>query len=168
MAGLFGLFGKKNNDEPKGSFFLSPDESKTYGDIEFMRTSKTVTRTFVKTVGNPDGGEVVSQVSSDRAIKRDAKNAQRVISQTSAPVPVADVVTAPAPAPVATPAPAAAPAATTPAPAPAPAPVAETPVAVAETPAPAPAPAPVAAPAPEPEVDNSMDMFRSMAKKIRR
>ena len=167
MAGFFGLFGGNKNDEPKGSFFLSPDESKTYGDIEFMRTSKTVTRTFVKTVGNPDGGEVVSQVSSDRAIKRDAKNAQRVISQTSAPVPVADVVSAPAP--VATPAPAPAPVAT---PAPAPAPVAETPAPapapVAATPAPAPAPAPVATPAPEPEVDNSMDMFRSMAKKIRR
>ena len=77
MAGFFGLFGKKK-DEPKDAFFLSPDESKTYGDIDYMRTSKTVRRTFVKTVGNPEGGEVVSQVSSDRMIKRDGSEAKRI------------------------------------------------------------------------------------------
>jgi hypothetical protein len=79
MAGFFGLFGKKK-DEPKDAFFLSPDESKTYGDIDYMRTSKSVRRTFVKTVGNPEGGEVVSQVSSERMVKRDGSEAKRISS----------------------------------------------------------------------------------------
>lgn len=80
MAGFFGLFGKKNKQDntPKDAFFLPPDESKTYGDIDYMRTSKTIRRTFVKTVGNPKGGEVVSQVSSNKAIKADGSDAKRI------------------------------------------------------------------------------------------
>jgi hypothetical protein len=80
MAGFFGLFGKKNKQDntPKDAFFLTPDESKTYGDIDYMRTSKTVRRTFVKTVGNPKGGEVISQVSSDKMMKTDGSDAKRI------------------------------------------------------------------------------------------
>jgi hypothetical protein len=85
MAGFFGLFSKKNKQDnvPKDAFFLSPDESKTYGDIDYMRTTKTVKRTFVKTVGNPQGGEVVSQVSSEKMRKADGRDAKRITPKTA-------------------------------------------------------------------------------------
>ena len=151
MAGFFGLFGKKK-DEPKDAYFLSPDESKSYGDIDFMRTSKTVRRTFVKTVSNPEGGEVISTVSSEKAVSRDGKEAKRIAPKsasnggfTSSFGNTSFTPSTPAPAP-------------TPAPTPAPEPVAES----------KPEPAPAPAPAPEPQPDNSMDMFRNMAKQIKR
>ena len=86
MAGFFGLFGKKK-DQPKGAFFLSADDSKSYGDIEYMRTPKTVRRTFVKTVGNPEGGEVVNQVSSDKMVKRSGNDAKRITPKTISSTP---------------------------------------------------------------------------------
>ena len=60
MAGFFGLFGKKTKyvDEPQQNissaqssedFYLSSDDAKTLGDIEYMRTPKAVRRTFPKT-----------------------------------------------------------------------------------------------------------------------
>ena len=45
MAGFLGLGG--NSEE----FFLDPDDAKSMGDIEFMRTPKKVKRTFAKTKG---------------------------------------------------------------------------------------------------------------------
>ena len=78
MAGFFGLFGKKEEDEgPKDAYFLSADDSKTYGDIDYMRTSKTVRKTFVKTVGSPNVGEVFNTVSSESQVKRSGNDARR-------------------------------------------------------------------------------------------
>ncbi len=73
MAGFFGLFGNKNKkQQSKDAYFLSSDDSKTYGDIDYMRTAKTVRRTFVKTIGNPDGGESISTLSSVQKAKKNA------------------------------------------------------------------------------------------------
>jgi hypothetical protein len=69
MTGFIkGLFGKKQQDtaqnngnvpSPKqGSYYLDPDDAKTFGDIDYMRTSKTVKRTFAK------GSARVRQVSA--------------------------------------------------------------------------------------------------------
>ncbi len=80
MAGFFGLFGKKE-DGPKDAYFLSSDDSKTYGDIEYMRTSKTIRRTFVKTVGNPEGGETFNTVSSENQVKGNANQAKTITSK---------------------------------------------------------------------------------------
>ncbi len=59
MAGFFGLFGNKTKyvdepmdmsaPEPKEAFYLEPDDAKTLGDIDFMRTPITIRRTFPKT-----------------------------------------------------------------------------------------------------------------------
>ncbi len=51
-------------------FFLTPDEAQTLGDINYMRKSVRVRHTFPKTLKNPDGFEVVKEVSSseDRSI----------------------------------------------------------------------------------------------------
>lgn len=80
MAGLFGLFGKKNNQpqqpkQPKEAFFLEPDDAKTFGDIDYMRKSKTVRRTFPKTASNKEGGELIQEVSS---IKMATKTSSQV------------------------------------------------------------------------------------------
>ena len=65
------LFGSKddNNGEQaprqkQKAFFLDPDEAKTYGDIEYMRKPNTVRRSFPKSLGNPEGGEQVEEVSA--------------------------------------------------------------------------------------------------------
>lgn len=70
MAGLFGLFSKKNNNPvEKDAYYLTPDESKTYGDIDYMRTSKTVRKTFAKSVSG-GGGELIQEVSAMKAKKK--------------------------------------------------------------------------------------------------
>jgi hypothetical protein len=57
MAGLFG-FGSKNEE-----FFLDSDDAKTMGDIDYMRKSKKVKRTFPNTIGGK-GAKIVQEVSS--------------------------------------------------------------------------------------------------------
>ncbi len=74
MAGLFGLFGGKKKEtqptQPKDAFFLDPDSAKTFGDIDYMRKSKTVRRTFPKTAGNKEGAELIQEVSSMKMAKK--------------------------------------------------------------------------------------------------
>ncbi|MDX2211771.1 MAG: hypothetical protein SFY66_00655 [Oculatellaceae cyanobacterium bins.114] len=73
MAGLFGFFGKKKGVEEKTpatnegqsqAFFLDSDDAKTFGNIDYMRTVKTIKRTFPKTAGNKSEFESVVQVSA--------------------------------------------------------------------------------------------------------
>lgn len=45
-------------------FFLEPDDAKTLGDINYMRQSKRVRRTFPKTKGNGKSFEVIKEVSA--------------------------------------------------------------------------------------------------------
>jgi hypothetical protein len=45
-------------------FFLSPDDAMTMGDINYMRTSKRTRRTFPKTLKNKDGSAFENEVSS--------------------------------------------------------------------------------------------------------
>lgn len=74
MAGLFGLFGKKNNAEAPpsasngakpGAYFLDADDAKTMGNIEYMRSKKVIKHKFPKTAGNGGEFEVEYEVSSD-------------------------------------------------------------------------------------------------------
>jgi hypothetical protein len=71
MAGFFGLFGSKakyleevteQDRKPptqKGeAYFLDADEAKSFGNIEFMRKSNTIRRTF------PKIGESIKDISS--------------------------------------------------------------------------------------------------------
>jgi hypothetical protein len=77
---LGGLFSSKKSDpapeqeqEPKwtyqptedaNSYFLDTDSAKTFGDIDYMRTAKTVRKTFPKMGGSAEGAEVVEVTSS--------------------------------------------------------------------------------------------------------
>ncbi len=154
MAGFFGLFGGKKNQGPqsKEAFFLSEDEAKTFGNIDFMRKEVVVRRTFAKKKGQAEEMESVKSISSSTS-----KEVGEAVK------PVTATFSAPAPA---TPAPAS----STPAAAePAPAAAAESAPAAAAEPTPATAAAPVSAePAVRRTPDTGMDMFRDMAKKMRR
>ncbi|MGF1540661.1 MAG: hypothetical protein ACFCU5_09460 [Pleurocapsa sp.] len=45
-------------------FFLNSDDAQTLGDINYMRKSKRVRKTFPKTLKNKDGFEITVDVSS--------------------------------------------------------------------------------------------------------
>jgi len=76
IKGLFGVKAREGNiSESQGTppsaskadskaFFLEPDDAKTFGDIDYMRSSKTVRRTFPKTKGNGGEFEQVKNVSA--------------------------------------------------------------------------------------------------------
>ena len=143
MAGFFGLFGGKDKaPQSKEPFFLSEDEAKTYGNIDFMRKEVVVRRTFAKKKGQAEEMESVKSISSSTSKKvgEAVRPATTSFGASSFAAPAA----------------------------PAPTPAAETPATpAAETPA-----APAAAAPQEPVArrtpDTSMDMFRNMAKKMRR
>lgn len=49
MAGFFGLFSKKKEEEdpqPKDAFFLDDESAKSMGDTEYMKAPKSIRRTF--------------------------------------------------------------------------------------------------------------------------
>ncbi|BAW95240.1 hypothetical protein NIES970_01420 [[Synechococcus] sp. NIES-970] len=73
---LFGLFGgkKKNNDTPKGDFFLDFEEAQTFGNTEYMKKPVTIKRTF-PTVRGEKGATLVTQVSSENMRKVDPNQA---------------------------------------------------------------------------------------------
>ena len=104
MAGFFGLFGGKtkyvdetitdntdntdNTDsavrasDQKENFFLSSDDAKTLGDINFMRQSKTVKKTFAKSKSG-GGGELIQEISSLGKVKKSINQASQSISNSS-------------------------------------------------------------------------------------
>lgn len=64
IRGLFGSKSKKEDGEAKAkkdtnAYYLDSDSSKTFGDIDYMRTAKAVTKSY------PNGrGEVTEVISS--------------------------------------------------------------------------------------------------------
>ena len=48
----------------KNDFFLDPDDAMTMGDINYMRKAKRTRRTFPKTLKNKDGFALENEVSS--------------------------------------------------------------------------------------------------------
>lgn len=63
---LFGSKSNNNEEKPKRqkAFYLDPDDAKTYGDIDYMRESRKTRKTFPKTLDNPEGSELVEEVSA--------------------------------------------------------------------------------------------------------
>ena len=49
----------------KKDFFLDPDDAQTMGDINYMRMAKKVRKTFPKTLKNPNGFAIERSVSSE-------------------------------------------------------------------------------------------------------
>ena len=78
--GLFeAIFGKgapKDDTAPKQAYYLSDDDSKTYGNIEYMRSNKTVRRTFAKKKGQTEHMESIRQISSLKSANLDSNPVQ--------------------------------------------------------------------------------------------
>jgi hypothetical protein len=150
------LFGGRNNDAPKGEYFLDDDAAKSMGNTDYMREVKTVRRTFPKGPGAEEF-EQVNRISAESRRLADSRGAVST-SQTSK-ITRADVSTGNAPSFQAPKYQAPSYQASTPAPAPA----AEfKPTEVSES------PQPKGAPRRTGGSDGGMDMFRNMAKTIKR
>ncbi len=52
-----------------GTFYLDPDDAKSYGNIEYMRSSKTVRRTFARKAGETEEKESIRQISATKAVR---------------------------------------------------------------------------------------------------
>jgi hypothetical protein len=69
---FFGLFDKKDKkDESKSkdsSYFLDQDSAKTFGDIDYMRTPKSVRKTF-PTVNGVKGADIVGVFSANERME---------------------------------------------------------------------------------------------------
>ena len=95
MAGFFGLFGGKtkyvdetdtdaaSTSDQEEDFFLSSDDAKTLGDINYMRQSKTVKRTFAKTKSG-GGGELIQEISALGKAKKSSNQTSQSVSNSSA------------------------------------------------------------------------------------
>lgn len=76
IRGLFSRKDKKTSaPQPRqtGAFFLSEDDAKTYGDIDYMRSNRVVKRTFARKKGVTEELESVRQISAMGAQKLDSK-----------------------------------------------------------------------------------------------
>lgn len=54
----------QNNPTNTGAFYLEFDDARTYGNLDYMRTSKKIRRTFPKTASSPEEMELIQQVSA--------------------------------------------------------------------------------------------------------
>jgi hypothetical protein len=166
MAGLFGLFGGKKEDDtqPKDAFFLDDESAKSMGDTEYMKAPKNIRRTYPAGAAGTGHFEVVKTVSAMKSSANDSRTdlvPKRVEAPAPTYTPAATFAQASSFGGAATPSfgGAATPSYSAPAP----------------TPAPAPAPTPTPSPSVSNEVvqqrrqsDDSMDMFRNMAKSIKK
>ena len=143
---VFGKSVPKDDTQPKQAYYLSDDDAKTFGNIEYMRSNKVVKRTFAKKKGETEHMESVRQISATTATNLDGNSngyaqPQPTFGSYAAPAPTS----APAPAPAAT--------------------------ASVEQSAPVETPKAESTPEPAPRrkpASSDMDMFRNMAKDIRR
>lgn len=75
MTGFIrGLFGGNNGAQPptpeeKEAFYLQPDDAKSFGNIEYMRSNKVVRRTFARKQGVTGELESIRQVSALESVR---------------------------------------------------------------------------------------------------
>jgi len=58
---------RKESAKKEDSFFLEPDEAVSLGNVNYMRRSNTIRRTFPGTADSPGGKEMVMEVASMEA-----------------------------------------------------------------------------------------------------
>ncbi|MGI8934835.1 hypothetical protein [Leptolyngbya sp. BC1307] len=63
---VFGKGEPKNDTQTKQAYYLNDDDAKTFGNINYMRSSKTVRRTFAKKKGK-EHLESIRQISALKA-----------------------------------------------------------------------------------------------------
>ena len=72
---FFGLFGKKKEEDPqpKDAFYLEDEVAQSMGDTSYMKTSKSIRRTFPSGAAGTGHFEVISTVSSSKSSKKDSR-----------------------------------------------------------------------------------------------
>jgi hypothetical protein len=80
---VFGKSAPKEEDAPKQAYYLNDDDAKSFGNIEYMRSTKTIRRTFAKKKGQ-EHLESVRQVSASKAAEVSDRGSFASISGTSA------------------------------------------------------------------------------------
>ena len=70
-------------------FFLSADDSQTLGNINYMRKSVRVRHTFPKNLKNPNGFEIIKEISSseDKSVTNFNRTNNNNIAANSSPQP---------------------------------------------------------------------------------
>ncbi len=63
---VFGKGAPKDDTQTKQAYYLNDDDAKTFGNIDYMRSSKTVRRTFAKKKGQ-EHMESIRQISAMKA-----------------------------------------------------------------------------------------------------
>jgi len=141
MAGFLGL------GSGEGSVFLDPDDAKTMGDIDYMRTPKKIKRTFAKSKGWGEvspSEKIVSAYDEKGGIPLAGGSTRSFTSTPSYSAPATPTYSAPA------------------------TPTYTAPVTSASLPQVSTPSAEVSAPVPSQTTgEDGMDMFRAMARKIR-
>lgn len=61
---VFGKSAPKDDTAPKQAYYLSEDDAKTFGNIDYMRSTKVVKRTFAKKKGETEHMESVRAISA--------------------------------------------------------------------------------------------------------
>lgn len=77
---IFGKGAPKDDTAPKQAFYLSDDDAKSFGDIEYMRTSKPVRRTFAKKKGQTEHMESVRSISATKMTDLDGSASNASVS----------------------------------------------------------------------------------------
>lgn len=67
---VFGKGTPKDDSKTKQAYYLNDDDAKTFGNIDYMRSSKTVRRTFAKKMGQ-EHIERIRQISAMKAAAAD-------------------------------------------------------------------------------------------------
>lgn len=136
---VFGKGAPKDDTQGKQAFYLSDDDAKSFGDIEYMRSVKTVKRTFAKKKGEEKHMESVRQISATKMTDLEGNQSSASVA---APTTFGNTDFLGADKSAKDPA-------------------------VSSTPAPAAQPSQAPTPRRQPS-SNDMDMFRNMAKDIRK
>lgn len=144
---VFGKSAPKDDTAPKQAYYLSDDDAKSFGNIDYMRSTKVVRRTFAKKKGETEHMESIRQISATDAKSLDG-NVGNNFGTSSQPTPTFGSYAAPAK-----------PATTSVS--------SSAPVASSKPVESAPAPKAESAPRRKP-ASSDMDMFRNMAKDIRK
>jgi hypothetical protein len=91
IRGLFGGNKSGQPEQPKGAFFLDDDSAKSMGDVEYMRSIKATRRTFPVTVDQPNHIEIIQSVSAvDKSVNDSRKTGGYVAPKAAAKAPTAN------------------------------------------------------------------------------
>jgi hypothetical protein len=95
IRGLFGGNKANNNSE---AFFLDEDTAKGLGNVDFMRTPKTVKKSYPKAAGSLNvitGEEVVTISSIDKVESGEAPKPKSIATSTQSTTPATSSYTVP-------------------------------------------------------------------------